>query len=123
MQLKSQQQPQPSLDALLQHDLQVNESEDQIEFQSSAFSWSRDGGRLEQSKQMGLKPPGPHALAMDGSIHLTPSDLQVLKKDHVERPLWISSDDHHIFLEVKGSSPIAQQAQDFLVAIAEPVSR
>lgn len=44
-----------------------------------------------------------------------------LKADHASRPLWISPEDGHIILE--GFSPIAEQAQDFLVAISEPVSR
>lgn len=44
-----------------------------------------------------------------------------LKPDHTSRPLWISPEDGHIILEA--FSPIAEQAQDFLVAIAEPVSR
>ncbi len=44
-----------------------------------------------------------------------------LKLDHNSRPLWISPDDGHIILE--GFSPLAEQAQDFLIAIAEPVSR
>lgn len=44
-----------------------------------------------------------------------------LKQDHTSRPLWISPDDMHIILE--GFSPIAEQAQDFLITIAEPVSR
>ncbi|OSD06401.1 DNA helicase [Trametes coccinea BRFM310] len=44
-----------------------------------------------------------------------------LKPDHASRPLWISPEDGHIILEA--FSPIAEQAQDFLVAIAEPVSR
>ncbi|KAF6767677.1 Helicase, C-terminal [Kalmanozyma brasiliensis GHG001] len=44
-----------------------------------------------------------------------------LKLDHSSRPLWISPDDGHIILE--GFSPLAEQAQDFLIAIAEPVSR
>ncbi|KAI8065782.1 P-loop containing nucleoside triphosphate hydrolase protein [Gongronella butleri] len=44
-----------------------------------------------------------------------------LKPDHSSRPLWISPEDGHIILE--GFSPIAEQAQDFLVAISEPVSR
>lgn len=48
------------------------------------------------------------------------SELQ-LKPDHASRPLWISPSDMTITLE--GFSPIAEQAQDFLVAIAEPVSR
>lgn len=44
-----------------------------------------------------------------------------LKSDHAARPLWISPEDGHIILEA--FSPIAEQAQDFLVAISEPVSR
>lgn len=44
-----------------------------------------------------------------------------LKKDHSSRPLWISPEDGRIILE--WFSPIAEQAQDFLVAISEPVSR
>ncbi|TIB17589.1 hypothetical protein E3P92_01004 [Wallemia ichthyophaga] len=44
-----------------------------------------------------------------------------LKPDHPNRPLWVSPEDGHIILE--GFSPIAEQAQDFLVAISEPVSR
>jgi DNA excision repair protein ERCC-3 len=46
---------------------------------------------------------------------------QQLKADHASRPLWISPNDMTITLE--GFSPIAEQAQDFLIAIAEPVSR
>lgn len=44
-----------------------------------------------------------------------------LKPDHQSRPLWISPEDGHIILEA--FSPIADQAQDFLTAISEPVSR
>ncbi|KAF8963420.1 DNA repair helicase rad25 [Flammula alnicola] len=44
-----------------------------------------------------------------------------LKPDHLSRPLWISPEDGHIILEA--FSPIAEQAQDFLTAISEPVSR
>ncbi|OCH95466.1 DNA helicase [Obba rivulosa] len=44
-----------------------------------------------------------------------------LKNDHGSRPLWISPEDGHIILE--NFSPIAEQAQDFLIAISEPVSR
>ena len=44
-----------------------------------------------------------------------------LKPDHTSRPLWISPEDGHIILEA--FSPIAEQAQDFLTAISEPVSR
>ncbi|KAI9901877.1 hypothetical protein N3K66_003694 [Trichothecium roseum] len=43
-----------------------------------------------------------------------------LKKDHQNRPLWISTKGK-IFLE--SFNPLAEQAQDFLVTIAEPLSR
>ncbi|CAN6667170.1 general transcription and DNA repair factor IIH helicase subunit XPB [Trichomonascus vanleenenianus] len=44
-----------------------------------------------------------------------------LKPDHATRPLWINPEDGRIILE--SFSPLAEQAQDFLVTIAEPVSR
>ncbi|KAK9466552.1 P-loop containing nucleoside triphosphate hydrolase protein [Lipomyces arxii] len=44
-----------------------------------------------------------------------------LKPDHASRPLWINPLDGRIILE--SYSPLAEQAQDFLVTIAEPVSR
>ncbi|KAG0677942.1 DNA repair helicase RAD25 [Pichia californica] len=44
-----------------------------------------------------------------------------LKPDHSSRPIWISPSDGKIFLE--SFSPLSEQAQDFLVTIAEPVSR
>ncbi len=43
-----------------------------------------------------------------------------LKPDHAARPLW-ATPDGHIFLET--FSPVYKQAQDFLIAIAEPVCR
>ncbi|XP_075903476.1 general transcription and DNA repair factor IIH helicase/translocase subunit XPB [Nelusetta ayraudi] len=43
-----------------------------------------------------------------------------LKNDHNSRPLWVAPDGH-IFLEA--FSPVYRYAQDFLVAIAEPVCR
>ncbi|KYO18238.1 general transcription and DNA repair factor IIH helicase subunit XPB isoform X2 [Alligator mississippiensis] len=44
----------------------------------------------------------------------------LLKGDHGSRPLWVAPDGH-IFLEA--FSPVYKYAQDFLVAIAEPVCR
>lgn len=44
-----------------------------------------------------------------------------LKPDHASRPLWISPNDGRVILE--SFSPLAEQAQDFLVTIAEPISR
>ncbi|MBN3312552.1 ERCC3 helicase, partial [Atractosteus spatula] len=43
-----------------------------------------------------------------------------LKADHPSRPIWVAPDGH-IFLEA--FSPVYRYAQDFLVAIAEPVCR
>lgn len=43
-----------------------------------------------------------------------------LKPDYHLRPLWVTPD-NHVFLEC--FSPLYQQAYDFLIAIAEPVSR
>ncbi|XP_040083746.1 general transcription and DNA repair factor IIH helicase subunit XPB [Oryx dammah] len=43
-----------------------------------------------------------------------------LKDDHTSRPLWVAPDGH-VFLEA--FSPVYKYAQDFLVAIAEPVCR
>ncbi|XP_061831188.1 general transcription and DNA repair factor IIH helicase/translocase subunit XPB [Nerophis lumbriciformis] len=44
----------------------------------------------------------------------------ILKNDNSSRPLWVAPDGH-IFLEA--FSPVYRYAQDFLVAIAEPVCR
>ncbi|CCF57875.1 hypothetical protein KAFR_0D02280 [Kazachstania africana CBS 2517] len=44
-----------------------------------------------------------------------------LRPDHASRPIWISPSDGRIILE--SFSPLAEQAQDFLVTIAEPISR
>lgn len=47
-------------------------------------------------------------------------NLMQLRPDHASRPLWVGPDGH-IFLE--SFSPVYKQAQDFLIAIAEPISR
>lgn len=57
---------------------------------------------------------------VDSLFESPPETVLPLKKDHYNRPLWIS-DDGHIFME--SFSPISELAQDFLTAIAEPVSR
>ena len=44
----------------------------------------------------------------------------MLKKDHESRPLWITPE---CLIILEATSPIYQQAYDFLVAIAEPVAR
>lgn len=44
-----------------------------------------------------------------------------LRPDHNIRPIWISPNDGKIILE--SFSPLAEQAQDFLITIAEPISR
>jgi hypothetical protein len=65
----------------------------------------------------------PPVQARDAVSHLFPdADFHGvrLKPDHAARPLWVAPDGH-VFLE--SFSPIYQQAYDFLIAIAEPVSR
>ncbi|EEB08073.1 transcription factor TFIIH complex ERCC-3 subunit [Schizosaccharomyces japonicus yFS275] len=49
------------------------------------------------------------------------SGLLGLKADHAARPLWINPVDGRVILEA--FSPLAEQAIDFLVTIAEPISR
>lgn len=44
-----------------------------------------------------------------------------LKPDHENRPIWLDADRGTVILE--SFNPLARQAQDFLVAIAEPQSR
>jgi len=57
--------------------------------------------------------------SQDGSSYFDFSSLE-LKVDHASRPVWVYPNGR-IFLEA--FSPIYKQAYDFLVAIAEPVSR
>ena len=44
-----------------------------------------------------------------------------LKPDHATRPLWIGPEEDLILLEA--FNPTAEEAQDFLISIGEPVSR
>lgn len=44
-----------------------------------------------------------------------------LKPDHENRPLWIEP--RHARITLEGFSPLAAQAKDFLITIAEPLSR
>ena len=48
------------------------------------------------------------------------TQMVTLKEDHEKRPIWISPDGK-LFLEA--FSPLYRAATDFLIAIAEPVSR
>ncbi|RXK41677.1 DNA excision repair protein ERCC-3 [Tremella mesenterica] len=58
----------------------------------------------------------------DGSNTLGGADFsnQDLKKDHAARPLWV---DEYGNIILEAFAPLAQAAQDFLIAISEPVSR
>ncbi|GMM33859.1 TFIIH/NER complex ATPase/helicase subunit [Saccharomycopsis crataegensis] len=46
-----------------------------------------------------------------------------LRPDHVSRPIWIYEAVDKIIIILESFSPLAEQAQDFLITIAEPVSR
>lgn len=83
---------------------------------------------MSQDQTQANKPISTSS-SSDGAVVCTPRDefgakdmrnLLHLRSDHPCRPLWIGPDGH-IFLEA--FSPLARQAQDFLVAIAEPVCR
>jgi len=69
------------------------------------------------------RDPDHQAELIDTASHILRSDFKSanLKKDHSMRPLWINPDDETIILEA--FTPLTQQAQDFLVAIGEPLSR
>lgn len=90
-----------------------------FQYQDDFVSDDEDDGRGTQA--LNLRAPGRgdgfHPILTNGRDF----SMMQLKRDHASRPLWISPDDMHIILE--GFSPIAEQAQDFLITIAEPVSR
>ncbi|KAI5950822.1 SSL2 [Candida jiufengensis] len=46
-----------------------------------------------------------------------------LKPDHFSRPIWIAPNQNDIRIILESFSPLAEQAQDFLITIAEPISR
>ncbi|KAI5902185.1 General transcription and DNA repair factor IIH helicase subunit XPB [Candida parapsilosis] len=66
-------------------------------------------------------PPGYIPDAVSKSFGASDFSYLKLKPDHFTRPLWISPNDMRIILE--SFSPLAEQAQDFLITIAEPISR
>lgn len=67
------------------------------------------------------QPPAPQSKQVTGFGGNDFSFLH-LKQDHANRPLWIFPDaSGRIILEF--FSPLAEQAQDFLITVAEPVSR
>ncbi|AMD23002.1 HHR233Wp [Eremothecium sinecaudum] len=66
-------------------------------------------------------PPDFVPDAVSGRFRSSDFTYLKLKPDHASRPLWIAPNDGRIILE--SFSPLAEQAQDFLVTIAEPVSR
>lgn len=93
---------------------------------SGAIAARARAGRKGQGEREGAPiRQGKDDLSMDNTDETGEPEKDFtemrLKADHASRPLWISPDDMTITLE--GFSPIAEQAQDFLVAIAEPVSR
>ncbi|RKO89625.1 P-loop containing nucleoside triphosphate hydrolase protein [Blyttiomyces helicus] len=55
--------------------------------------------------------------------HLLDYTFLPLKPDHRARPLWVCDDGLEARIMLEAFSPLAAQAQDFLITIAEPVSR
>jgi DNA excision repair protein ERCC-3 len=82
--------------------------------------------KLAEQRKTGDEQPSlpPHRRLQDSLVSHIFMDQDFswlhLKPDHASRPLWISPEGHII---LEAFSPIAEQAQDFLVAISEPVSR
>ena len=62
---------------------------------------------------------GAYVLGAEDEVFHDFSTLS-MKRDHANRPLWVCPDGR-IFLET--FSPVYKQAYDFLIAVAEPVSR
>ncbi|KAM7536725.1 hypothetical protein Aperf_G00000085905 [Anoplocephala perfoliata] len=91
---------------------------------------SRDSEYLEEEDEERVSKVITHATnASSDSVAITPRDafgakdlrkILTLRDDHPTRPLWVGPDGH-IFLETFG--PISNLAQDFLIAIAEPLCR
>ncbi|VEU20179.1 DEKNAAC101018 [Brettanomyces naardenensis] len=84
----------------------------------------------EEDKE--LEAAEERAIAMDRPSDFIPDSVSrifglsdfsylKLKPDHASRPLWINPLDGRVYLE--SFSPLFEQAQDFLITIAEPVSR
>lgn len=66
-------------------------------------------------KKHAIREPLPHIFGDHDFSYLD------LKKDHHNRPLWIDPQKGRIILE--SFNPLAEQAQDFLITISEPLSR
>jgi DNA excision repair protein ERCC-3 len=89
------------------------------------------GDEIFQHQTRQQKKLKPKIMAKDGALatanlsHIFGkhdfTELLKLKPDHASQPLWINPEDGRIILE--SFSPLVEQAQDFLVAISEPVSR
>ena len=95
-----------------------------ITFKASDLPVAQD--QQPQQDKIQKKKPGSGGMQFrqDAASHLFEDALDCtfldLKEDHQHRPLWISPEGS-IYMEAQ--SPIADQAEDFLIAIAEPVSR
>lgn len=78
---------------------------------------------VNQNTNLGMENPNDRFIPDSVSSVFGKADFSYLslKLDHETRPLWINPEDGRIILE--SFSPLAEQAQDFLVTIAEPVSR
>jgi len=90
-----------------------SDEEDEEEFEAAEFDLEADYDSQAEAED------GAYVLgAADEEFHDF-SDLE-LKPDHQNRPLWVCPDGR-VFLET--FSPVYKQAYDFLIAVAEPVSR
>lgn len=95
----------------------VNEGEDEVDEEVERdIDRNIDQFSIERyQRRHDVKEPLPHIFGNNDYSYLD------LKKDHKNRPLWIDPQKGHIILE--SFNPLAEQAQDFLITIAEPLSR
>lgn len=95
-------------------ELDVVEDEN-IEKMVDKFSIERDSRRYANGRDF-----ASHIFRDSSGVNRDFSYLS-LKPDHHNRPLWIDPDKGNIILE--SLNPLAAVAQDFLITIAEPLSR
>ncbi|CAH8585401.1 unnamed protein product [Schistosoma turkestanicum] len=115
----------------VEHDDEDNDDDGDIdEYESGTIDADelRVASRAQMTKTRQQHDPSANK-PTDTTVVCTPKDefgakdmrnLLKLRLDHPSRPLWIGPDGH-IFLET--FNPFSRQAQDFLIAISEPVCR
>lgn len=122
-----------SISGALQKALQA-EKDDDYEYASDTSNTSEevDGileRKLQKQKKISLEnlqiAPhfNPDSVSRIFNNSATDFSYLNLRPDHESRPIWIYEAVDKIIIILESFSPLAEQAQDFLITIAEPVSR